>query len=65
MAATKKRLVDVPPAPLPAGGWGERWLAAAFGAGRARIEKGRALVAEGALTALSIRSGFVEAEVRD
>ncbi len=31
----------------------------------ARIEKGRALVAEGALTALSIKPGLVDAEVRD
>lgn len=62
--AGKRRLVDVPSAP-PAGGWGERWLAAASGAGRARLEKGRALVAEGALTALSVKPGSVEAEVRD
>lgn len=61
----KKRLVDTPLAPVPAAGWGERWLAAASGAGRARIEKGRALVAEGALTALSVKPGLVEAEVRD
>ena len=43
--ATKKRLVDIPAAPPSSGGWGERWLAAASGAGRARLEKGRALVA--------------------
>ena len=61
--ATKKSLVDAPPA--PATGWGERWLAAASGAGRARLEKGRALVAEGAITALSVKPGLVEAEVRD
>ncbi len=62
---TKKRLIDVPSAPAPAAGWGERWLAAASGAGRARIEKGRALVAEGAITALDVRPGLVDAEVRD
>lgn len=61
----KKRLVDLPLGPAPAVGWGERWLAAASGAGRARIEKGRALVAEGAITALSVKPGNVEAEVRD
>lgn len=63
--SAKKRLVDFPAAPAAAGGWGDRWLAAAFGAGRARLEKGRALVAEGALSALSVRPGIVEAEVRD
>lgn len=62
---SKKKLVDLSPAPLPAVGWGERWLQAASGAGRARIEKGRSLVAEGALTALSVKPGLVEAEVRD
>lgn len=65
MSAARKRLVDVPPAPAPAGGWGDRWLAAAFGAGRARLEKGRALFAEGGLTALDVKPGLVEAEVRD
>ncbi len=65
MSAARKRLVDTPPATAPAGGWGERWLAAASGAGRARLDKGRALVAEGAIIALDIRPGFVEAEVRD
>jgi uncharacterized Zn finger protein len=65
VSAARKRLVDVPSGPVPAAGWGERWLAAASGAGRARIEKGRALVAEGALTALSVKPGLVEAEVRD
>lgn len=62
---TKKRLVDIPLSAAPAVGWGERWLASASGAGRVRIEKGRALVAEGALTALAIKPGLVEAEVRD
>ena len=33
--------------------------------GRARLEKGRALVAEGALAALSVKPGVVDAEVRD
>ncbi len=61
----KKRLVDLPASPVPAAGWGERWLAAASGAGRARIEKGRTLVAEGAITALAVKPGLVEAEVRD
>ena len=61
----KKRLVDVPAAPPVPEGWGGRWLAAASGAGKARLEKGRALVAEGALTALSVKPGLVEAEVRD
>ena len=61
----KKRLVDLPPQPLSAGGWGDRWLASASGAGRARLEKGRALVAEGGLTALAVKPGLVEAEVRD
>lgn len=65
MIAARKRLVDVPSGPVPAAGWGERWLAAASGAGRARIEKGRALVAEGAITALDVRPGVVDAEVRD
>ena len=63
--ATKKRLVDVPAAPPSSGGWGERWLAAASGAGRARLEKGRSLVAEGGLAALAVKPGAVEAEVRD
>lgn len=63
--ATRKRLLDLPAPPPAPEGWGERWLAAASGAGRARLEKGRALVAEGALTALSVKPGFVEAEVRD
>ena len=63
--APRKPLVDVPSAPAPAGGWGDRWLAAAAGAGRSRLEKGRALVAEGALTALAVKPGVVEAEVRD
>ncbi|MFN7986236.1 MAG: hypothetical protein U0529_02110 [Thermoanaerobaculia bacterium] len=62
---TKKRLVDVPPPPAAPGGWGARWLASASGAGRARLEKGRALVAEGALAALAVKPGLVEAEVRD
>ena len=65
MSAARKRLVDVPSGPAPAAGWGERWLAAASGAGRARIEKGRALVAEGAITALDVKPGVVDAEVRD
>jgi len=63
--SARKRLVDTPPTLPAAGGWGARWLASASGAGRARLEKGRALVAEGALTALDIRPGAVEAEVRD
>jgi uncharacterized Zn finger protein len=62
---TKKKLVDVPSGPAPDGGWGSRWLAAASGGGRARLEKGRTLVAEGALTALDVKPGLVEAEVRD
>jgi uncharacterized Zn finger protein len=61
----RKRLFDAPAVPAPATGWGERWLAAASGAGRARLEKGRALVAEGAITALAVKPGLVEAEVRD
>jgi uncharacterized Zn finger protein len=61
----KKRLVDVPADPVPAGGWGDRWLAAASGLGRARLEKGRSLVADGALAALSVKPGVVDAEVRD
>jgi len=65
VSAARKRLVDVPTAPPAPGGWGERWLAAASGAGRARLEKGRALVAEGALAALAVKPGLVEAEVRD
>ena len=63
--AAKKRLVDLPASPPVPEGWGGRWLAAASGAGKARLEKGRALVAEGALTALSVKPGLVEAEVRD
>lgn len=63
--SARKRLVDPPQAPAATGGWGARWLASASGAGRARLEKGRALVAEGALTALAVKPGLVEAEVRD
>ena len=44
--AAKKRLVDLPASPPVPEGWGGRWLAAASGAGKARLEKGRALVAE-------------------
>lgn len=65
MATAKKRLVDIPPPPSAPSTWGERWIAAAFGTGRARLEKGRALFAEGALTALAVKPGLVEAEVRD
>lgn len=65
MPTPKKRLVDVPPPPAAPGSWGERWIAAAFGSSRARLEKGRALFAEGALTALAVKPGVVEAEVRD
>ena len=63
--AARRRLVDLPAAPPVPGSWGERWVVAASGAGRARLEKGRALVAEGALGALSVRPGLVEAEVKD
>lgn len=65
MPTARKRLLDVPPPPPSPTTWGERWIAAAFGAGRARLEKGRALFAEGALTALAVKPGVVEAEVRD
>lgn len=61
----RRKLVDLPSVPAPAGGWGDRWLAGAWGGGRSRLEKGRALVAEGAVTALDVRPGAVEAEVRD
>ena len=37
MIAARKRLVDMPSAPVPAAGWGERWLASASGAGRAGV----------------------------
>jgi uncharacterized Zn finger protein len=63
--SARRRLVDARVSSVPEDGWGARWLAAASGAGRARLDKGRGLVAEGAITALSVKPGVVEAEVRD
>jgi len=50
---------------LAASWWGHRWLESVAGeAGRGRLEKGRELLDQGAVTGLAIRSGRADAEVR-